>query len=365
MVYGVLHGTDADPTLRLSYTYDDFGRLTSRVLNTTVNRTAGYTYLGGGVPNRTTSIPYMVTNDGLPMWYATYDADGNLSGIMEGAAPTTYTYDALHQLVRENCYARGETIAYTYDAWGAPRTITDGSNNDVSSDATHIANINPIRYRGYYYDTDTGFYYLQSRYYDPIVGRFLNADGCIGANGDIIGYNMFAYCSNNPIIYNDYSGRGLLSELWNFAKDLICEVGEAIEVLSPAYAGCEYLALADGPLPIGDLIGLAAQAGGVLSGLRRLSAGQDQRPRHKKMSRGAAHAKKCYTGGAHSAPPVCCGMEFRGSPSFAALPAEPTNPPWNRSRSAAGRPCRCRARAPCGRAARAGPAPLPDNSCRG
>ena len=170
---------------------------------------------------------------------------------------------------------------------------------------------------------------------------------------------------NNPIIYNDYSGRGLLSELWNFAKDLICEVGEAIEVLSPAYAGCEYLALADGPLPIGDLIGLAAQAGGVLSGLRRLSAGQDQRPRHKKMSRGAAHAKQCDTGGAHSAPPVCCGMEFRGSPSFAALPAEPANPPWNRSRSAAGRPCRCRARAPCGRAARAGPAPLPDNSCRG
>ena len=66
---------------------------------------------------------------------------------------------------------------------------------------------NPIRYRGYYYDFETDFYYLQSRYYDPAMGRFINADGYINANGDMLGFNMFAYCSNNPVMYLDYSGQ--------------------------------------------------------------------------------------------------------------------------------------------------------------
>ncbi len=90
-------------------------------------------------------------------------------------------------------------VQYTYDAWGNVISIT-------GSLATTIGQINPFRYRGYYYDTETGFYYLQSRYYDPTVGRFLNADGIIGANGGILGYNMFAYCSNNPVMYVDFTG---------------------------------------------------------------------------------------------------------------------------------------------------------------
>ena len=76
--------------------------------------------------------------------------------------------------------------------------------------ASTIGQYNPFRYRSYYYDTETGFYYLQSRYYDPTVGRFLNADGIVGANGGIQGYNLFAYCNNNPIIYIDISGMSLL-----------------------------------------------------------------------------------------------------------------------------------------------------------
>ena len=67
--------------------------------------------------------------------------------------------------------------------------------------------INPIRYRGYYYDSETGLYYLQSRYYDPEICRFLNADGEIsGVGGDVLGYNMFAYCMNNPVNMEDLSG---------------------------------------------------------------------------------------------------------------------------------------------------------------
>ena len=66
---------------------------------------------------------------------------------------------------------------------------------------------NPFRYRGYYYDTETGYYYLNSRYYDPTTGRFLNADNRIsGAGGDIRGYNLFSYCFNNPVNMSDQDG---------------------------------------------------------------------------------------------------------------------------------------------------------------
>ncbi len=96
-------------------------------------------------------------------------------------------------------FGGGVVVNYTYDAWGNVLSVT-GSMADTLGAA------NPFRYRGYYYDTETGWYYLQSRYYDPQVGRFINADGIIGANGGITGYNMFAYCNNNPVMYVDPSG---------------------------------------------------------------------------------------------------------------------------------------------------------------
>ncbi len=96
-------------------------------------------------------------------------------------------------------------VEYTYDAWGKILSTT-------GTLASTIGAYNPFRYRGYYYDSETGWYYLQSRYYDPIVGRFLNADNIIGANGDLVGYNMFAYCSNNPVIGYDPSGRDVATE---------------------------------------------------------------------------------------------------------------------------------------------------------
>ena len=95
-------------------------------------------------------------------------------------------------------------VTYTYDAWG--NVTTSYSNGGASTAARY----NPFRYRGYYYDTETGFYYLNSRYYDPAVGRFLNADGYINANGDLIGYNMFAYCGNNSVNMVDDDGTSAL-----------------------------------------------------------------------------------------------------------------------------------------------------------
>ena len=69
-----------------------------------------------------------------------------------------------------------------------------------------LANINPFRYRGYVYDSETGLYYLKSRYYDPVTGRFLNADMYYDTQSNIFGTNMFAYCNNNPVNQLDPEG---------------------------------------------------------------------------------------------------------------------------------------------------------------
>ena len=92
---------------------------------------------------------------------------------------------------------------YKYDAWGSCSvSMTSG----ISSLDRYVANIyNPFRYRGYYYDVQTGYYYLQSRYYNPNWGRFLNADSQINTNG-LVSYNMFAYCNNNPVMLVDPDG---------------------------------------------------------------------------------------------------------------------------------------------------------------
>ena len=79
--------------------------------------------------------------------------------------------------------------SYTYDSWG-----------NILSQSGDLATLNPFRYRSYYYDTETWFYYLQSRYYDPAIGRFINADSYASTGQGILGNNMFAYCLNNPVL---------------------------------------------------------------------------------------------------------------------------------------------------------------------
>ena len=115
-------------------------------------------------------------------------------------------------------------VTYTYDAWGKVLSIT-------GTLASSVGQINPFRYRSYYYDRETGFYYLQTRYYDPEVGRFLNADGIIGANGGIQGYNMFAYCNNMPVMASDPSGEWWLSDAWDWVCDKVDKVVDTVAVV--------------------------------------------------------------------------------------------------------------------------------------
>lgn len=94
-------------------------------------------------------------------------------------------------------------VQYKYDAWGA---IIYQTPNQPVGDA------NPFRYRSYYFDSETGWYYLQSRYYDPLLGRFISADGLAGQIGNPLNHNMYAYCANNPVLYSRISNNNYSSD---------------------------------------------------------------------------------------------------------------------------------------------------------
>jgi RHS repeat-associated protein len=101
---------------------------------------------------------------------------------------------------------------YNYDAWGKVLSVTNASGT-VQTSASFIGNINPIRYRGYYYDVETGLYYLQSRYYDPETGRFVNADGLVQTGTGLMDKNMYAYCLDDPVSFIDPNGESVLAAI--------------------------------------------------------------------------------------------------------------------------------------------------------
>ena len=132
-----------------------------------------------------------------------YDESGRPFALIhqtDGVGITLCTYYYVLNLqgdVVKLVTASGDVVAnYEYDAWG-----------NILSQSGEMASINPLRYRGYYYDTETGFYYLQSRYYDPVNRRFINADNYLSTDiEETVACNMFAYCLNNPVNYSDYTG---------------------------------------------------------------------------------------------------------------------------------------------------------------
>ena len=141
--------------------------------------------------------------------YYWYDSYGNLSAIRYADG----TVDNIYYVV---CNSRGDVEAfyngsgtvksrYVYDSWGNVIKVVNANGVEITNQ-NDVAFINPIRYRGYYFDSETGLYYLKSRYYDPQVGRFINADGYASTGQGVLGNNMFAYCGNNPVSYSDNTG---------------------------------------------------------------------------------------------------------------------------------------------------------------
>ena len=128
-----------------------------------------------------------------------------------------------------------KVLGFTYDAWGNV-SITESSEISglYEGYATYLKKACIFRYRGYMYESSSGFYYLQTRFYDPETGRFLNMDSALYHN--MLGYNLFVYAYNNPIRYVDYTGQSVTAALATW--------------VSTAWG----LTLVDGPLPVGDII---------------------------------------------------------------------------------------------------------------
>ncbi len=206
-----IYDIDPPPKPPISeYSLDDgaaasTGCTTRRVLKSTVTEEHSYLYAGGKLLRETISgngvtktLDFRYDNLGFP-YSLTY---------RNGSAPAV-TYSYITNLQGDVTYlvdGNGNQVAsYTYDPFGKL----------LSADGP-MADSNPLRYRGYYQDNETGFYYLQSRYYDPAVCRFLNADSYASTGQSYLGYNTFAYCGNNPINRTDADG-----EFWDIVFDVI------------------------------------------------------------------------------------------------------------------------------------------------
>lgn len=142
-----------------------------------------------------------------------------------GSSFTTYYYVLnLQGDVVKIIKADGTVMAtYTYDAWGNLVSLINASGNDIvnSTAGTAIAFWNPLTYRGYIRDRETGFYYLQSRYYDPANHRFINADGFASTGQGFVGTNMFAYCNNCPVVFSDPSGHWSINTIIDQIVDTV------------------------------------------------------------------------------------------------------------------------------------------------
>ena len=193
------------------------GKLSAALINNIAYR---FTYNDVGL--RTSKIDrsgnetvYLYSGDLL---ICEYDNSGIITYIYDAFdSPIGFTYRATGSATEEVYWyqknLQGDIVAvyddsgtmlvsYVYDAWGN-FSIAYYNNGEATS-----ATKNNITYRGYYYDSDLGVYYLHSRYYDPAISRFISPDDprYLGANGDLTSYNLYAYCSNNPINYIDSSG---------------------------------------------------------------------------------------------------------------------------------------------------------------
>ncbi len=190
---GVSHD---NKTIKYNYNQDGI-RQSKEVTQNSIKTTTKYTLVDSKITGQ---------DDGTNSLYFRYDSNDSLIGFEKTTGSTTDDYyyvknpqgDVLSILDGNG----NDVVDYTYDAWGKLLSTTDTSNQNIGS-------LNPFRYRSYYFDTETGLYYLQSRYYDANTGRFINADDTSilqDTRGEVLGANLFAYCNNNPINNYDPSG---------------------------------------------------------------------------------------------------------------------------------------------------------------
>jgi len=186
----------------LTFTYNDEGIRTSKKIN---NVTHTYTLSGSQI---------LTEEWGNYRVLYLYDENGAPLGFVYGGNRYLYEKNIQGDIIGIFAAEGAKIGSYTYDAWGNCTVTPDSL--ATQEEIQILTNINPFRYRGYYYDVETGLYYLQSRYYDPEIGRFINADGQMGLGADLLGTNLFAYCGNNPVNRVDYAGNA-----WDVILDIV------------------------------------------------------------------------------------------------------------------------------------------------
>lgn len=215
-------------TENINFTYDAQGHRIAKEHETVVEvdgevyrnvSSAKYTYLGDTL----TDMQWIELDGSESSFHFTYDATGPMSMTFNGSE-YFYLKNAQGDVSGLVDSSGTQVVAYTYDAWGNTLSTT-------GSMADSLGYTNPFRYRGYFFDTETGLYYLSSRYYNPNWGRFVNADNAISAATiSAKGYNLFAYCGNSPINKMDESGhwpkfiKNAVSAVKSFVKKVVAAV---------------------------------------------------------------------------------------------------------------------------------------------
>lgn len=195
-----LDSINIDGSDTVDYTYNADGiRTQKRIYDSLMCGYITHNYTLDGTKILSETVKYSSIAGDYTLYYV-YDANGSITGLHYNGTPYYFQKNIQGDVLRI-CNAGGAVVVeYTYDAWGNILSVT-------GSMASTLGKYNPFRYCGYYYDSETDLYYLNSRYYDAEVGRFISADERVSeVGGEISGYNLFAYCFNDPVNYEDEFG---------------------------------------------------------------------------------------------------------------------------------------------------------------
>ena len=223
------------------YSYDENGIRTRKTIGNTVT---DYYYNGTllmGTVKTTTNSDGSTTTSKLRF---SYDANGKVVAVNYNGNYYYYLRNAQSDIVKLIDKTGATVVEYRYDSWGKLLS-TSGSL------ASTLGKNNPFRYRGYVYDEETGFYYLQSRYYNPEVGRFVSSDVLLSTGQGVLGHNAYAYCLNNPVNREDSNGN------WSMPNWLKVTIGAV------ALVGAVALTVATGGGAAAVAVGVAKVVGSV------------------------------------------------------------------------------------------------------